>query len=287
MDDVVMPRKQLGGFRADRYNFAPLGAAFKAVLPMDLGSSLMTTTVYDKAQSMVACDSRWSIPGDFGVLYVDEAPFQKIEVFRDRVFVFAGRAPVIDLWKKYLRAASNGLNVPQPSLEGIALLIAETGTGALVDSYQQDIMLPDPMSPETVFAGTGSTHAARCWIANKCPKRAVESAMNYDVYSGGEVRFLELLTGNSNLIECQGIESLGQAFIEKGMVMFTRNDQEKGPIPFKDAAAMDPAVAELYHGKAANGSLIQDVQAPCDGVFNKPLPEDEMRISETLRKIFN
>lgn len=245
----------------------------------------MTTTVYDKASGIVACDSRWSIPGGFGVLYVDEAPFQKIEVHKKNVFVFAGRAIVIDQWKKFLRAAEKGLQTPVPTLDGIAMLIAESETGNLVDSHQQDIFLPDQVAPHTVFAGTGSTHAARCWTANKCAMRAVESAMSYDINSGGTVRFMELFTGNDNLIDCQGIESLDQAFLEKGMVMFTRNDQDKSPIPFKQAATLDPQVAELY-GRAANGSLRQDVQAPCDAVFNKALPEDEKRISDTLRKIF-
>lgn len=245
----------------------------------------MTTTVYDKAKSLVACDSRWSVPSDFGVLYVDEAPFQKIEVYKNHAFVFAGMAPVIDQWKKHLRASASGLVTPQPGLHGIALLVAELGSGNLVEAYQQDIVLPDRINPATVFAGTGSTHAARCWITNRCAKRAVVSAMSHDVGSGGEVRYLELLTRHSNLIQCEGIESLDKAFIEKGMVMFTRNDQAKGPIPFAEAAKLDQQVAELY-GKAASGSLRQDVQAPCDAVFNMPLPEDEKRISETLRRIF-
>lgn len=245
----------------------------------------MTTTVYDQKSGYVACDSRWSILGDFGVLYVDDAPFQKIEVVNGVVFVFAGRAPVIDAWKKYLRSLAKGETSEAPTLEGVALLAAKLGGGELLDHYQQDILLPSPVEPTTSFAGTGASHAARCWVSNQCAKRAVQSAMLYDLYSGGEVRHVELMSGNSNLITCEGIESLDQAFLEQGMVMLTRNDQAKGPMPFKVAAELDSELKELY-GKVANGSMRAEIQAPCDAVFNKPLPEDKARISETLKGIF-
>ncbi|MBH3360425.1 hypothetical protein [Pseudomonas guariconensis] len=243
----------------------------------------MTTTVYDKAKLLVSCDSRWSIPGDFGVLYVDEAPFQKIEVFRDNVFVFAGMAPGIDAWKKYLRMKAAGMQVARPSLDGIAFCNAKIGCGTVLGYHEQDIILPGQAA---MFTGTGSTHAARCWIANGCAKKAVQSAMAYDICSGGVVRHLELSTGEGNLIKCEGIESLNQAFLDKGMVMLNRHDQEKGAIPFKEAAALDPQVAALY-GMAANGSLREHVQAPCDAVFNKPTEEDERRVDEMLSKMFD
>lgn len=246
----------------------------------------MTTTVYDSAKGTVSCDSRWSIPDDrFGVLYVDEAPYQKIEIVNGHAFVFAGMAPVIHAWKLHLRAAAAGHVLAEPSMIGMAVLVAEIGSGRLKYRYQQDIELPDQTNPETIFAGTGSLHAARCWQVNKCPKKAVETAMMYDICTGGEVKYVELQSGRHNLIPCEGISCLDQAFLTKGMVMFNRNEHDKGPIPFKEAAAIDPQVAEWYN-KAANGSLLNDVQAPCDAVFSKPLPEDERRMSEVLRDIF-
>ena len=245
----------------------------------------MTTTVYNRDSGVVACDSRWSILGEFGVLYVDEAPFIKIERAGTAAFVFAGKAPVIHAWKLFLRSMERGEPAEQPTLEGIALLVARMGCGSLLDAHRQDIFLPNEEEADTVFAGTGSSHAARCWLSNKCAKRAVESAMQYDGNSGGPVRYVELLSGKHNLIACQGIESLEQAFLEKGMVMLTRNDQAKGPMPFKDAAEIDPAVRELY-SQVATGAMRNEIQAPCDAVFSKPKPEDDARIGKTLRSIF-
>ena len=246
----------------------------------------MTTTIYDRAKGVIACDSRWSIPDDrFGVLYVDEAPYLKIEIAQNHAFVFAGKAPIIGQWKVYLRARAEGQNLPVPPMQGIAALVAEIGSGKLKHYYKQDIILPDVFDAQTIFAGTGSTHAARCWQANQCPARAVASAMNFDICTGGEVRYVELLSGQHNLSHCHGIESLNQAFLHKGMVMFNRSELDKSPIPFKDAAGIDPNVAEWYN-KAASGSLLQDIQAPCDAVFGKPTAEDETRMKDVLDSIF-
>lgn len=246
----------------------------------------MTTTIYDRAKKIVACDSRWSIPDDrFGVLYVDEAPYLKIEIAENHAFVFAGKAPVIGQWKTFLRGRAAGLEILRPTMHGIAALIAEIGSGNLKHYYKQDIVLPDVFDVHTVFAGTGSIHAARCWQTNQCAARAVSSAKNFDVCTGGEIRFVELQSGHHNLIQCDGFDSLNQAFLNKGMVMFNRSELDKSPIPFKEAALLDPGVAELYQ-VAASGSLLENVQAPCDAVFGTPTPEDEARMDQVLKDIF-
>jgi hypothetical protein len=246
----------------------------------------MTTTVYDGVRKMITCDSRWSLPDErFGVLYVDEAPFQKLEIVRDHAFVFAGKAVVINAWKIYLQARASGRALDLPTMDGIAVLVAFLQTGALKHYYGQDIILPDVFDPQTIFAGTGSTPAARCWEINRCPHRAVMSAMDFDVSTGGEVKFVELSSGQHNLTLCQGLNSLEKAFMEKGMVMFNRNDVSKMPIPFKEAAAMDPAVASLFTDAEA-GILGQRVQAPCDAMFKKPTQDDVNRMSMVLDDIF-
>lgn len=246
----------------------------------------MTTTIYDRAVEMITCDSRWSIPDErFGVLYVDEAEFSKVEIANGHAFVFAGKSNVIHAWKVFLQARERGVAMPEPTMDGISALVAELGTGALKYYYGQDIVLPSQDDPHTVFAGTGSSHAARCWESNRCPKKAVASAMMFDVCTGGEVRYVELKSGKHNLTACQGVNSLDQAFLNKGMVMFNRNEIEKGPVPFKDAADIDPSVAEWYK-KAASGSILDNVQAPCDAMFSKPSAEERGRMSAVLKDIF-
>lgn len=246
----------------------------------------MTTTIYDKAAGMITCDSRWSIPDDrFGVLYVDDAEFSKVEIVGHRAFVFAGKANVINDWKVFLRSRSLGIPMVEPTMEGISALVAEIGTGTLIYYYGQDIVLPDQSNPLTVFAGTGSNHAARCWKANKCPQKAVSSAMMFDICTGGDIRYVELQSGKHNLSSCIGAASLDQAFLNKGMVMFNRTEIEKGPVPFKEAAAIDPAVAEWYK-TAANGSILDEVQAPCDAIYSKPSEEDREGMRAVLKDIF-
>lgn len=244
----------------------------------------MTTTVYDAKDGIVACDSRWSIPGDFGVLYVDEAPFYKLGVYGRYAFVFAGRAPVIASWKQYLSLAEQGVLVQTPTLEGIAVLVAEMETGLLVDSYQQDIMWPSPDKPIGVFAGTGSTHAASCWIANKRAVQAVETAKNFDICTGGQTRFIELFNRVGHSAPCQGVSSLAGAFLERGMVMMTGNSPYKDPISFKEAAQLDPAIAELYKS-AAEGSISDRVQAPCDAIYNSAPAVERERFASSIQRL--
>lgn len=246
----------------------------------------MTTTIYDKQSGLITCDSRWSIPDDrFGVLYVDDADFSKIEIVNNHVFVFAGRANVISAWKIFLRAQASGMRLPEPTMDGIAALVAELGTGALKYYTGQDIEWPDSVNPTTLITGTGSIHAARCLEVNKCPRKAVSSAMKYDLCTGGVVRYVELQSGNHNLNSCVGFKSLTQAFLEKGMVMFNGNQIEKGPVPFKDAVAIDPAVAD-WHQKLSTGSVLDSVQAPCDAMFNKPSAAEREGMTNVLKDIF-
>lgn len=243
----------------------------------------MTTNVFDSEKKTIACDSRWSVPGTFGVLYVDEAPFLKMEVTQKGVFVFAGCAPVIDAWKSHLKSIDLGTPTPAPTLKGIALLGAERGTGRLLGYSGQDIVLPHVNDIQASFAGTGSYYAAMCWLLNKSAQQAVSTAIGQDSNSGGSVRFYDLSTDVNNLVHCQGIASLDQAFLEKGMVMFN-SMKNANPIPFKQAAEMNPAVNELY-SKAASGSLRDQVQAPCDAIFNEPTPQDEERVRNMLEML--
>ncbi|MHB0825079.1 hypothetical protein ACYCFL_05545 [Stutzerimonas nitrititolerans] len=246
----------------------------------------MTTTVYDKAKLRVACDSRWSIPGDFGVIFVDEAPFYKVGVYGKYAFLFAGRAPVISDWKRYLALSEAGVSVGQPSLEGIAVLVAELDSGALVDSYMQDIMWPSTEEPQSVFAGTGSLHAANCWYINRSADRAIETAKGFDLCTGGPIRYVELSSGERNWRDCQGLDCLNNAFLEKGMVMLNRADRNNSVIPFAQAAEMDPSVAELYN-KAASGALGSEVQAPCDAIFNHAPHDEQKRFAKALHELLS
>ncbi|MNF77477.1 hypothetical protein D3C84_596250 [compost metagenome] len=163
----------------------------------------MTTTVYDKTKKLLTSDSRWSYNEDFGVLYVDDIGFDKIEKAIGQhaegyVFLFAGNSGVIQLWKTFIRSSPKP-GAPIPTCHGIAILAVHAETGEVVLDYGPGIRLPNAAQPTIRFAGTGSVHAAQCWHSNGCARKAVDSAKDLDPFSGGEVKFFELASGNHNL----------------------------------------------------------------------------------------
>lgn len=234
----------------------------------------MTTTVFDGSVGLLTSDSRWSIDTDHAVYYVDDTGFDKIEAVNEFAFLFAGASNVINEWKVFLRGDQSG---DRPPLQGIALLIVEISSGKSVYSYQQDISLDERKAS---FAGSGARFAYLCWNSNSCARRAVSSAKNADVYSGGEVKFLELGTGDHNLNNCTDLTEMSKIFLEKGMVRYAPNEE---PIPVKDAAANDARVKELCN-KIANGSL--PLSAPCDGMYNLPSEDDERSLDHALELVF-
>lgn len=247
-----------------------------------MGSIVVTTNVYDGAKQLLSSDSRWSVKhpsGDF-IVYVDDAGFDKIETARGHAFLFAGLASTIQNWKSFIRSEPTG-SVGHPSIDQIALLIVDMQTGTVVDHVGQDILLPTPEEPTTSFAGTGSSHAADCWLVNGCAKTAVESAKGFDLYSGGSVKYFELNTLVNNLQNTIDYDELRQAFTAQGMVMYTANSQKQ--LPVNEAAVNDVRVAEICES-IANGQL--SPTAPCDAMYNRASTEEKRRLAATLDKIF-
>ncbi len=242
----------------------------------------MTTNVYDKTKFLVTTDSRWSIITDIGVIYVDDTGFDKIETAKDHAFVFAGNSAVIQNWKDYIRGSQSGQPLSRPSAKGISLLVAKLGSGSFVEAYGQDIGLPNKLRPTVSFAGTGAHPAALCWIANKCGRRAIDSAKSRDYYSGGEVMYLELDTRNSNLRNDRNADKLSEAFLEKGMIMYTPG-LTAASVPLALAAESDPRVAEWMQ-KIAEGAV--EIQAPCDSMFAEPTEEEDARLDAAMASIF-
>jgi hypothetical protein len=245
----------------------------------------MTTTVYDKTNKLLTSDSRWSYDRDFGVLYVDDIGFDKIEAAPGMhgigyVFLFAGNSGVIQQWKTFIRS-NPAPGSASPSCDGIALLVVVVSTGEIVFEYGQDIRLPDSIQPTISFAGSGSIHAALCWESNQCARKAVDSAKSLDTFSGGEIKYFELLSGQHNLNAQIDLSDMSKAFIEKGMVMFKPNSQT--PVPVKEAAANDARVKDLCD-KIASGQIT--LNAPCDAMFNRPTPEDEHRLKDAMARVF-
>ncbi len=226
----------------------------------------MTTIVFDRTGGVVCSDSRWSILGSFGIVYTDDAPFYKIAVTPDQVWLFAGNALQIDGMKQYLQKYPNVAGRPAIDLKSIdrmAIIVAGKD-GQLIDYHQPDIVMPNQQLPEFVAAGTGSLAAAEEWGRSTCPKLAVEAAKTRDVSSGGQLMYFNLITHETNVGQCHGIGCVTKALIEKGKVMFINDAQV---YTFEEAAKRHPDVKKLYDS-AATGGLSAQVQAPCDAMYN-------------------
>lgn len=242
----------------------------------------MTTNVYDGIQGVAGTDSRWSVERDYAIFYVDDTGFEKIVVRDDAVFLFAGNSAVIQQWKDYLAGPRYSHSVSEPPLEGIALLIVNAVTKEIIYGYGQDITLNDQNAKAVAsFAGSGGRRAAQCWMTNFCTKRAIDTAKQIDVFSGGETKFFELTSKTGNLIEDVGLKGLGEAFKERGMVMFLA--QLDKPMSIQEAQALDPRVAEFAQ-QVASGQT--PLSAPCDAMYNTPSEKDKTELRKVLGSLF-
>lgn len=243
----------------------------------------MTTNVFDGIQGIAGTDSRWSVELDYAIFYVDDAGFEKIVVRDDAVFLFAGNSAVIQQWKDYLAGQRYSHSASEPPLAGIALLIVNAVTKEIIYGYGQDITLNGADQKAVAsFAGSGGRRAAQCWIQNMCAKRAIDTAKQVDVFSGGETKFFELTSKTGNLIEDVGLQGLGKAFKEKGMVMYLA--QLDKPMSIQEAQALDPRVAEFAQ-QVASGQV--PLNAPCDAMYNTPTAEDKAELRKVLGTLFS
>jgi len=245
-------------------------------------ATVLTTNVYDGIKKTLSSDSRWSSKhpsGDF-IVFVDDIGFDKIEMANGHAFLFAGFASTISDWKAFLKSSPNG-SQGHPSIDGIALLITNMTTGEIVDHVGQDIQISNVDATVTSFAGSGSSHAADCWSINKCAKTAVDSAKNFDLFSGGCVRYLELNTLQHNLLNTTNYDELAKSFTAQGMVMYTASSHKQ--VPVNEAALTDVRVGELCN-EIARGQI--SPSAPCDAMYHRATNEEKVRLGATLDKIF-
>lgn len=244
----------------------------------------MTTNVYDKTAGTLASDSRWSfrliedgpIRITAALLYVDDTGFEKIELQPDYSYIFAGPSDLIDRWKKWINSPTRNVERPPGVANDFALCIVETKTGSIMYEHGQRVK-----DDEYRFAGTGAIPAHTCWISNKCAKKAVESAKANDIFSGGDVKYLELRSQAHNLNQEGTYESINKLTLQKGMVMYLSGT--KAPIPVEEAAAKDPRIKELV-GKIAKGDVA--AEAPC-GLDTIVWTEgDVQRLNSALGKMY-
>jgi hypothetical protein len=230
----------------------------------------MTTNVRDSISGLFAADSRWSIDlrpeGLEAIVFVDSAAYSKILMTANLAYMFAGRSNVIDLWKAMIDVAERDgkLDWSLLPVNGMAVSVVGLADAQVKFEFGHEIRLPDASASEASFAGTGSVAACTCWTVNKDPRKAVETAKGSDIFTGGNVRYLEFLSKNNNLIADSSLITLQNAFAKEGMIMETKLGVASTPVPLKDALAKQGLAAALL--KIESGEL--SPTAPCDAVYN-------------------
>lgn len=240
----------------------------------------MTTTVYDRLNRLVATDSRWSRTlDDLGyqghVAFVDDTGFGKMAVREDHVLTLAGNGLLIQHWKQWW---ATDLSDPRPPIlldgrEAITLHIVKISTNEIIFDIGE--MLAAHFTDDegnrvinAVFAGTGAPFAGGVWQKSGCARTAIEAAKIGDIRTGGEVRYVDFNSGNTNLETSKHlISDVAEALLEKGMIMDTNNPLSQ-PVPITEN--------EVAHIRQliANGDI-----TPCAPTGGKPVNWNSKAIS--------
>lgn len=244
----------------------------------------MTTNVYDSVQGVLASDSRWSVTYGSYLVYIDDTGFEKIEILNNKhAFMFAGFARAIQNWKTWIR--SNPTNMDgAPDFEGMCVCVVDIEANKVLFSQRQDIV-----KDGSYFAGSGSRHAALCWLVNKCAKRAIETAKTRDICTGGDVKYFDIKSKTHNLYNVRKditMEMVRNALVQRGEVMTIATANDLNP-PFKklaDLVAANDADAVEISAQLASGAL--NPQAPCDGMVSEWTAAERSDLTNVFGEVF-
>lgn len=112
--------------------------------------------------------------------------------------------------------------------------------------------------------------------------------MQFDVSSGGEVKYFDFASGRHNLfsptIDVQ-IGDVARALNDRGMVMqiALNSNTNSPPFKLKELAANDSELQEIQ-AKIANGDITPT--APCDGMYSDWTPEQQSKLKGVLSDVF-
>lgn len=232
----------------------------------------MTTNVLDLRNDTASTDSRWSISIDDKIIFVDDSGFDKILEKNRFLLVFAGNSVLIQQFKDWAKSDGEIARPTDEEIDGeVAITITDMDSGLVVFEATQKHPLEDAR-----FAGTGATYAMMCWNANQCAKTAVSTAIQFDAYSGGEVKYYHF-SGDNNISPDGRSDDIVMAILERGAVMYKHNGMRTTPI--SEAAKVDPTVKAVID-RISSGTL-----QPCAPFpeMNIPwTPDDHRRLGRAL-----
>jgi hypothetical protein len=186
----------------------------------------LTTTVHDKNAQIIASDSRWSCHlSDSEVLYTDSSEFEKMVEKKSIALVMAGDAILISQWKEWAKdIKGNRPNVVRIDQHGndnpISICMIYKPSTVLFD-----VDVATEVTPHARFSGSGRHFARDCWESNSCALQAIRTAIYNDIYTGGEVKYVELSTTANNLSsDTMTIDELHKLMEEEGYIMNTETN---------------------------------------------------------------
>jgi hypothetical protein len=246
----------------------------------------MTTNVYDGPARTVATDSRWSWPVILGrwFVYLDDTGFDKIQVLKDLVVMYAGNGQLVQAWRDYFAAEPRDLSKQPAATKEVCVCVVDAETGAFVNSAGGDYQVFE----DSHFGGTGGEYARDCWATNRDAIRAVETAKMKDRSSGGDVKYLDVVNKRGNLMlvhptNLVTIQMVNQALHKRGVVMDLRKNVTVGgeAVPFEKAAAAHAELAEFGQQVAA-GEI--SPSAPFAGMDREWTTAEKQGLNDALRK---
>lgn len=238
----------------------------------------MTTNVYDHDQKIMATDSRWSTGREYlpFVLYADGSTYDKILVTDDVVFMFSGKLDTINAWKIWANETKRRSQIP--SLDGIAVCMVNKIT-QLVDFQNVDyVEFNSDEIAQAYFSGSGYEIAWNCWMENKNATMAIQTAKNFDVYTGGEIKYFDFNSSNHNLNLGYDVNSVNKSF-EEGYIV-NKENLNFGAI--KDNLNHD--VVKKFYADLAVGHA--SLQSPSPSSERKWTPEQIKSFDIALSKYY-
>ncbi|MEH6368697.1 hypothetical protein [Pectobacterium carotovorum] len=224
----------------------------------------MTTTAYDCDNNVVASDTRWSadltlLDGKH-ILYADDTGFNKIAHRLGGAIFCAGDGLTIEKLKTWwLANPFDPENLPDLKDAGgfkVSVMVVSSQGDKLFDAGPKQALVnpEDGNHVHAVFSGSGGPFAGHSFMQCGCVKTAVTIAKAFDPYSGGEVKFCNVTTGDSNLHdETMDYNSIMNAMRERGILMkytgfYAANSESVQAIPLKEHPEYTKISGDLMAG---------------------------------------
>lgn len=231
----------------------------------------------------ITSDSRWSIQLDRDeILFVDNAPFEKMVERDSFALVMAGDSQLIYEWKQW---AKTGITQPRPNVTRIDEYYVQRHISICFIIKPVLVLFDNEVStfvtPKARFSGSGARHAKSCWEKRNCAKQAIISAKEKDYFTGGSVKYVDLTSPDNNLsVDDMTVMQLHDLITKEGTVM---NTVTKKSIPVKKYKNQEQIIADTQANKLVASAPTGSAESPWSDQQEKAL---DMSI-DFLRKFAN